>query len=121
MIKKMKRVILFAVMAMGLATGPTGAETLQQKWVGDVPIMPSLTIEKGLGFAFDNTEGRIVTIYLSGAMEQEDVTQYYTKALKPLGWIKTDDRKWSRESEILEIKAIKAASVALWKITLRPE
>lgn len=125
MMKKLKTVVLNTAMVMGLTAGlaldTVNAETQQQKWVGDVPIMPTLVIEKGLGFAFDNAEGRIVTIYLSGITGQAELTRYYTDALDPLGWKKVDQRKWSREAEILEIKETKAAGVALWKITLRPE
>lgn len=104
-----------------IMTTQAWADTPQQRWVGDVPIMPSMTIEKGLGFAFDNADGRIVTIYLSGAEGQDAITAYYDQALDPLGWQKTEIRKWSRGKELLEIKKTKAAGVPLWKITLRPQ
>ena len=105
----------------GLLMGGAHAESPQQKWVGDVPIMPSLTIEKGLGFAFDNADGRIVTIYLSGTAKAEKVAAYYQQALEPLGWQKDSQRRWKREGEVLEINTTTAAGVPLWKITLRPQ
>ena len=93
----------------------------QAQWVGDLPIMPSLEIEKGLGFAFDNPEGRIVTIYLSGGAEPQDVFAYYDIALAPLGWEKTDRRQWRRQGESLSIHKTPTAATDLWKIMLRPE
>ena len=98
------------------------ADTAQQaKWVGDVPIMPSLTVEKGLGFAFDSPEGRIVMIYLSGDTSPEEVMAYYDSALIPLGWAARSPRKWSREGESLAITRTSASSIELWKLMITPE
>ena len=93
----------------------------QAKWVGDVPIMPLLSIEKGLGFAFDNPEGRIVTIYLTGDADPNQVMAYYDQALIPLGWIKKDTYIWHRRNESLTINKTPSAIKALWKIMLRPK
>ena len=114
-------VLFISVVVLTFMTGRIWAETPQHKWVGDVPIMPSLTIEKGLGFAFDNADGRIVTIYLSGEMDKKSITTYYTQALDPLGWQRKGNSKWARGNEMLEIKETQAAGIALWKITLRPQ
>ena len=46
------------------------AETPQQRWIGDVPIMETMTIESDLGFAFDSPDGRIVVIYVSGKVDK---------------------------------------------------
>ena len=98
------------------------ADTLDHAtWVGDVPIMPQLTIEPGLGFAFDNPEGRIVTIYLTGDIDPNQVMAYYDQALIPLGWIKKDTYIWHRRNESLTINKTPSAIKALWKIMLRPK
>ena len=98
------------------------AETLDNaKWVGDVPIMPQLAIEPGLGFAFDNPEGRIVTIYLTGDANPNKVMAYYEQALIPLGWVKKDTYIWHRRNESLTINKTPSAIKALWKIMLRPK
>lgn len=122
MIRKLKPAILYVMLFLGVgAATDSVAQIQQQRWVGDVPIMPDMTIEPGLGFAFDSADGRIVTIYLSGTTDQSALLAYYTQALEPLGWRKANPRQWVRESEILEIKQTQAAGIALWKITLRPE
>ena len=98
------------------------AETVDNaKWVGDVPIMPQLAIEPGLGFAFDNPEGRIVTIYLTGDANPNQVMAYYEQALIPLGWVKKDTYIWHRRNESLTINKTPSAIKALWKIMLRPK
>ena len=109
-------------MALALMPAPIKAETADHaKWVGDVPIMPELSIEQGLGFAFDNPEGRIVTIYLSGDTARDQVMDYYDQALVPLGWIKRDAHIWHRRNESLTINKTPSAIKALWKIMLRPK
>ena len=98
------------------------AETVDNaKWVADVPIMPQLAIEPGLGFAFDNPEGRIVTIYLTGDANPNQVMAYYEQALIPLGWVKKDTYIWHRRNESLTINKTPSAIKALWKIMLRPK
>ena len=110
--------ILIAVMM----PASSHAETPDQaKWVGDVPIMPALTIEKGLGFAFDNPEGRIVTIYLNGDAHPDQVMAYYKQALIPLGWVQSTPNIWQRRNETLTINKTPSALKDLWKIMLRPK
>ena len=97
------------------------AETSPATWVADVPIMPLLDIEKGLGFAFDNPEGRVVTIYLSGKAERNRVMAYYDQALAPLGWTKQSNNLWHRRNESLTINKTPSATLDLWKIMVRPK
>ena len=93
----------------------------QVQWVGDVPIKPDLTIEPGLGFAFDSPEGRVVMVLLNGAVSPGEISAYYDQALEPLGWEKTGTMRWRRDGEMLLINETEAAGSTLWKITLRPE
>ena len=54
---------LFAVLGLFVtpqAMVPAHAETMQQGWVGDLPIMRGMRIEPELGFAFDSPGRRIV-------------------------------------------------------------
>ncbi|MGC6485774.1 MAG: hypothetical protein ACON4P_08915 [Candidatus Puniceispirillales bacterium] len=97
------------------------ADVPQVQWVGDVPINPALAIEPGLGFAFDSPEGRVVMVFLSGAVSAPAMDAYYSQALTPLGWDKTGEMRWLREGETLLINKTSAAGAMLWKITLRPE
>lgn len=117
---------LGSVIAGSAIVGSANAEEARQaSWVGDVPIMPTLSIEQGLGFAFDSPEGRIVIIYLNGDTTAAEINAYYNNALKPLGWDaasnNASDNKWRREGETLRITTTMAADVELWKLTIRPE
>ena len=119
----MMRLILCLVFWLGvaLASVPLAhAETLQQKWIGDVPIMAGLDVETGLGFAFDSADGRIVMIYTSGDVAPAKLETYYAQALPPLGWEAVDARIWRRGAERLTITRVKTAPLTLWKIAITP-
>ena len=115
----MIRVILYVVLWLGVVPA-AHAETLQQKWIGDVPIMAGLDVETGLGFAFDSADGRIVMIYTSGDVAPAKVETYYAQALPPLGWEAVDARIWRRGAERLTITRVKTAPLTLWKIAITP-
>ena len=119
-----RHIIMVAVAIMitpVISSAQTENETPQVQWVGDLPINPNLTIEPGLGFAFDSPEGRVVMILLSGDVDSNSMQEYYRQALPPLGWEQTGDMRWAREGEALLINKTEAAGAALWKLTLRPE
>ena len=119
----MKRATAAIAILCCLSWGATGlAQTPRQvEWVGDVPVMPGLEIEDGLGFAFESPEGRIVTIYLAGSVDAGALDRYYAQALDPLGWKARSGRTWQREGETLTFSQVSAAGATLWKITIRPE
>ena len=112
--------IITTTLLMSIASSIAVAESKQAKWIGDLPIMPKLQIEQGIGFAFDSSEGRIVTIFLSGDTTKIEIEKYYKNAMEPLGWMQLDSAKWAREDEILKIEETEALSTKLWKITIRP-
>lgn len=127
-----KKIAAITIVSFGVTTLPQimpqmmvstamAEDTMQAKWVGDVPIMPQLNIEKNLGFAFDSPEGRIVTIYLSGEVGDSDVQAYYNVAMPPLGWTQKNAMNWQREGDHLAIVATTTSAQKLWKITIRPE
>ena len=116
------RMLLLAagmMMATMMAAGSASAETLQQRWVGDLPIMQGMTIEPQLGFAFDSPEGRIVQIFATGPSETGLVIRYYNEALSGLGWDGRDGQ-WKRDDEVLVISQVEMASGTLWRIRLSP-
>ena len=116
------RMLLLAagmMMATMMAAGSASAETLQQRWVGDLPIMQGMTIEPQLGFAFDSPEGRIVQIFATGPSETGPVIRYYNEALSGLGWDGRDGQ-WKRNDEALVISQVEMASGTLWRIRLSP-
>ena len=78
-------VALLAIAMPRLMT-PAHAETMQQGWVGDLPIMQGMRIEPELGFAFDSPGGRIVLVFAATDTDSQDVLAYYNDALTSLGW-----------------------------------
>ena len=123
----LKKIFAITIVSFGMITAPlvmaAGAmaeEAMQAKWVGDLPIMPQLNIEENLGFAFDTPEGRIVTIYLSGEVDEAEVQEYYKAAMPPLGWSQKNSMNWQREGDHLAIIATTTSAQKLWKITIRP-
>ena len=104
---------------MIIFAGPVAADTPQQGWVGDLPIMQGMAIESQLGFAFDSPEGRIVQVFVTGPSENAPVISYYNAALAGLGWAGADGR-WQRDGEVLVISQVEMASGRLWRIRLSP-
>ena len=116
------RAVLAAVLcawSMIIVAGPVAADTPQQGWVGDLPIMQGMAIEPQLGFAFDSPEGRIVQVFATGPSENTSVISYYNAALAGLGWAGADGR-WQRDGEVLVISQVEMASGRLWRIRLSP-
>ena len=75
---------LFALSLLAMA--PAHADTPQQRWVGDLPIMDGMTIEPELGFAFDSPSGRIVLVFAAATGSEAAILAYYDTALASLGW-----------------------------------
>ena len=116
------RAVLAAVLcawSMIIFAGPVAADTPQQGWVGDLPIMQGMTIESQLGFAFDSPEGRIVQVFATGPDDSAAVIAYYNDALSGLGWSGQGGR-WNRGDEALTISQVKMATGMLWRIRLNP-
>ena len=111
--------VVLCAWSMIIVVGPAAADTPQQGWVGDLPIMQGMTIEPQLGFAFDSPEGRIVQVFATGPSENTPVISYYNAALAGLGWAGADGR-WQRDGEVLVISQVEMASGRLWRIRLSP-
>ena len=111
--------VILCVWSMIILAGTATADTPQQGWVGDLPIMQGMAIEPQLGFAFDSPEGRIVQVFATGPSENTSVISYYNAALAGLGWAGADGR-WQRDGEVLVISQVEMASGRLWRIRLSP-
>ena len=101
------------------AISPVHAETMQQGWVGDLPIMQGMRIEPELGFAFDSPGGRIVLVFAATGSDQQDVLAYYNDALTSLGWT-GGDGTWVRGGESLGLAQVDTSMGRLWRIRLSP-
>ena len=110
-------VSLAAVMMVG--AGNARADSLQQQWVGDLPIMAEMTIEPELGFAFDSPGGRIVLVFASSPADPDGVMTYYNDALSSLGWVGSDG-SWQRGRELLDLAQVDTSTGRLWRIRLSP-
>ncbi|MEC8130223.1 MAG: hypothetical protein VX081_00785 [Pseudomonadota bacterium] len=98
---------------------PAHAETMQQGWVGDLPIMRGMRIEPELGFAFDSPGGRIVLVFAATTSDRQDVLTYYNEALTSLGW-SGGDGNWVRGDESLGLAQVDTSVGRLWRIRLSP-
>ena len=107
------------VAMLGVFVAPAHAETMQQGWVGDLPIMSGMTIEPELGFAFDSPGGRIVLVFAAAADSEDTVLAYYDAALASLGW-QGGGGSWSRGGESLTLAQVDTSVGRLWRIRLSP-
>lgn len=72
--------------------------------LGDVPLMPGLTVVEDAGMAFDAAAGRIVEVVARGEAAAEEVVRFYAESLPPLGWSAAGERIWRREGEVLRLE-----------------
>ena len=114
---------LLLVVALSFVTVLSGvsatAQSPQQQWVGDLPIMAEMTIEPELGFAFDSPGGRIVLVFASASAKSADIFAYYNDALASLGWTGSDGT-WERGEESLGLAQVDTSVGRLWRIRLSP-
>ncbi|MGC6453228.1 MAG: hypothetical protein ACON31_04915 [Candidatus Puniceispirillaceae bacterium] len=100
-------------------SSPAAAQSLQTRWVGDLPIMEGMVIEPELGFAFDSPGGRIVLVFAATGEGAANVLSYYNAALASLGWAGADG-SWSRGEESLTLAQVDTSVGRLWRIRLSP-
>ena len=109
----------FGLFMIGGSQTSESAQSQQHLWVGDVPIMPELSIEPALGFAFDSPNGRIVMIFASSDASAREIMLFYNEALGAIGWIGSDGM-WRRGTETLVISEVSTAAGGLWRLMVRP-
>ena len=110
----------FGIFAFASLQTTQAAESQQHSWVGDLPIMPALSVEPALGFAFDSPNGRIVMVFASSAAAAPDIMRFYNKSLPAIGWT-GGDGSWRRGSEALLISEVTTAAGRLWRLMVRPQ
>ena len=109
----------FGLFLIGFLQPSESAQSQQHDWVGDVPIMPELSVEPALGFAFDSPNGRIVMIFASSDASSSEIMLFYNESLAAIGWIGSDGI-WRRGTETLVISEVLTAAGGLWRLILRP-
>ena len=110
----------FGMLASASLQTSQAAESQQRSWVGDLPIMPALSVEPALGFAFDSPNGRIVMVFASSAAAAPDIMRFYNESLPAIGWTGSDG-SWRRGSEALLISEVTTAAGRLWRLMVRPQ
>lgn len=110
----------FGMLASASLQTSQAAESQQHSWVGDLPIMPALSVEPALGFAFDSPNGRIVMVFASSAAAAPDIMRFYNESLPAIGWT-GGDGSWRRGSEALLISEVTTAAGRLWRLMVRPQ
>ena len=110
----------FGILAFVSLQASQAAERQQHSWVADLPIMPALSVEPELGFAFDSPNGRIVMVFASSAAPPPDIMQFYNESLPAIGWT-GGDGSWHRGSEALLISEVTTAAGRLWRLMVRPQ
>ena len=110
----------FGMLASASLQTSQAAESQQRSWVGDLPIMPALSVEPALGFAFDSPNGRIVMVFASSAAAAPDIMRFYNESLPAIGWT-GGDGSWRRGSEALLISEVTTAAGRLWRLMVRPQ
>ena len=110
----------FGMLASTSLQTSQAAESQQHTWVGDLPIMPALSVEPALGFAFDSPNGRIVMVFASSAAAAPDIMRFYNESLPAIGWA-GGDGSWRRGSEALLISEVTTAAGRLWRLMVRPQ
>ena len=109
----------FTLVAFGNLSSSLAAQSQQQRWAGDVPIMADMSVEPELGFTFDSPNGRIVMIFASTTATAADIFGFYNGSLKAIGWV-GGDGMWRRGPETLLITEVKTAAGRLWRLMIRP-
>jgi hypothetical protein len=112
--------VSFGMLASTSLQTSQAAESQQHTWVGDLPIMPALSVEPALGFAFDSPNGRIVMVFASSAAAAPDIMRFYNESLPAIGWT-GGDGSWRRGSEALLISEVTTAAGRLWRLMVRPQ
>lgn len=116
------RLIAALAVALTLAFAGTGhAASRFFTAVEDLPIMPGLTERPGSTTLFEKPEGRIVALTADGAVSRDAVVAFYDRVLPQLGWARSSDGSFRRESERLRFAFARAKAGLAVRITITPE
>lgn len=73
----------------------------------DIPLLVSMKQIRDEGLGFDSPSGSIMSSSYESILSRSDIANFYKKTLPKMGWTlkvsKTDELKFSRENENLEI------------------
>jgi hypothetical protein len=123
----LRRACVLASLAMAV-TGLSGAALAEAgtatpavfiEPLGDVPLMPGLTIVDDAGVDFDAPGGRIVEVAARGPVSRAAVLSFYQRSLPPLGWA-GGGRVFHRDGEKLRLELAGAGARTEIRFFLSP-
>ncbi len=109
--------VLFLILLL-LNTNAFAAEYIES--LGDIPLMPELTIHNEQTMIFDAPEGRVVQVTATSDTNIP-VAAFYAQSLPELGWKTNSENSYYREGEHLDISTQKDGSGVRVTFSLKPE
>jgi hypothetical protein len=100
--------LLLTAPAAALRAAPVADQQLYIAGLGEIPLMPGLTVVEEESLVFDKPDGRIVEATLSGTVNRQAVRSYYQQIMPQLGWRLTATDRFEREGEILRMELVDA-------------
>ena len=72
--------------------------------IDDLPLMDGLVEDFESSTIFETAGGRIVEVFASGVLKQNQILAFYDKTLPQLGWLRMEPGLFQREGETLSIE-----------------
>ncbi len=117
-----RRAMLFGLvlaLVAGPAGGASGAGSVFIEGLGDVPLMPGLSVIEDAGVRFDAPGGRIVEVVAVGQVTANAVNAFYDETLPQLGW-RIGGAEFRREGEALRLEFSKGEGGLAVRFLLTP-
>ncbi len=119
--------LLIAASAMPLCAAQLNSQPAPQgeqqftSVIDDLPLMPGLkTVEDKDVLFIEPHEGRIAETEAMGAVDIDEVYNFYRRSLPHLGWKIIDGRTYEREGEHLRIDAHADGKITTVEFTVKP-
>ena len=92
------------------------------KVIDDLPLMSGLTIVHDDDVLFITRSGRIAQTIATGAIDVDEVYQFYQKALPQLGWKAVDARSFERDNERLrlDVSSVTPDATTIVRFSVQP-
>ena len=89
--------------------------------IDDLPLMPGLQVMQDRDVLFfEPKAGRIAETTAEGAVDIDDVYDFYKRSLPHLGWKMVDARDYIREKELLRIDAHADQKITTVRFSIKP-
>tara|TARA_Y100000739_G_C20462683_1_gene397523 strand:- start:193 stop:612 length:420 start_codon:yes stop_codon:yes gene_type:complete len=72
--------------------------------IDDLPLMDGLVEDLDSSTVFETSSGRIIEVFASGVLKQDQLLAFYDKTLPQLGWLRMKPGLFKREGETLSLE-----------------